>query len=554
MKKTLAALAATAVIALAWPHTAFAQVFKVGSFSACTTANCQSVVTHNLGVVPNAMILWTNGKTGTTFTANYMWGFGMTDGTNSWSAGAGSQNNVGTTAPVSRRDWNSVIQVLQGTTSSGTVLSEASFTSWTSTQFTITWGTNGGTAYTIHYVLIGGASVSAQVLSWESPSTNTNDCCPATAKPTTLTFQPDLVLNVNHGTQMSACSPCSGSAAARAGFGLGVMDPAGNMWANGFISYQTATKDTQRGQQATGKFIYGFNNSLTVNPVAVVCTTSPCLYANGFRFNYTTDFSLSLQIALALHNVNFKIGTFNKCSSTGGCSNQNAISGLGFQPGVVLLTSVQNTTSASPVANSMYGFGASDGTNEASSAITDADAVATSSVWGIDSSTKAFTKVNNVGTASVAPTVDAQADIAMNATGFTVTWSPNDTATTEMLYLALGPLNATSVTLASFTATRLPDGKVRLDWRTGYEVDNVGFRIYREQNGQRVRINSSLVPGTAVIGGGRGKGEQTYTWSDAKVPADAGPVQYWLEDVDLKGKTTLHGPIVPAAPAARDPR
>jgi len=545
MNKSLAAMAASAVMAfVCLPQSAYAQVFKVGSFSACTTANCQSVVTHNLGVVPSAMILWTDGKTGTTFTAHFLWGFGMTDGTNSWSWGAGSQNNVSTASLASRRNWNSVLHLIQGTNGTGTVISEASFTSWTSTQFTITWTTNGGTAYTVHYLLIGGASVSAQVVSWLAPSTTTADCCPATAKPTTTTFQPDLVLNVNGGYQMSGCNVCSGSASSRAGFGLGVMDSGGNMWANGFISYAgVTTKDTQRGQQATGKVIYGFTNALAVQPQAVACTTSPCLYANGFRFNYTTDFTGPLETALALHNVNFKIGSFNKCSSSGGCSNQNAISGLGFQPGVVIMTSFQTTTSASPIANSMFGFGASDGTNEASSALTDADAVGTSSVWGIDSSTKAFTKVNNVGTASVAPTVDAQGDVTMNSGGFTVTWSANDTATTEILYLALGPLNATSVTLASFTATRLPDGKVRLDWRTGYEVDNVGFRVYREQNGKRVRINSSMVPGTAVIGGGRGKGEQTYTWSDTKIPSDGGPVQYWLEDVDLKGKSTWHGPI-----------
>jgi len=98
------------------------------------------------------------------------------------------------------------------------------------------------------------------------------------------------------------------------------------------------------------------------------------------------------------------------------------------------------------------------------------------------------------------------------------------------------------------------DGKVRLDWRTGYEVDNVGFRLYREQKGKRVRITSSIVPGTALMGGGRGMsvGGRTYTWSDAAgAPPDVGPVQYWLEDVDLKGKSTWHGPIAPSGPTDR---
>ena len=125
-----------------------------------------------------------------------------------------------------------------------------------------------------------------------------------------------------------------------------------------------------------------------------------------------------------------------------------------------------------------------------------------------------------------------------------------------MLYLALGPLNATSVTLVSFTASRLQDGTARLEWRTGYEVDNLGFRLYREQNGKRVRITTSLLPGTALVGAGRGTsvGGRTYTWSDSGVAPEPQFVQYWLEDVDLKGKSTWHGPIVLAPTTPREPR
>jgi hypothetical protein len=93
----------------------------------------------------------------------------------------------------------------------------------------------------------------------------------------------------------------------------------------------------------------------------------------------------------------------------------------------------------------------------------------------------------------------------------------------------------------------MPDGRTRLAWRTGYEANNVGFRVYREQNGQRARITSSLVPGTALIGPGRGAsaGGRTYSWSDVTTAPDDGGVQYWLEDVDLHGKSTWHGPIRP---------
>jgi hypothetical protein len=72
----------------------------------------------------------------------------------------------------------------------------------------------------------------------------------------------------------------------------------------------------------------------------------------------------------------------------------------------------------------------------------------------------------------------------------------------------------------------------------------VGFRVYREQNGQRVPVTTSLLLGSALIGRGRSvsAGGRTYTWSDTAAPPSAAPVQYWLEDVDLHGKRTWHGP------------
>ena len=46
--------------------------------------------------------------------------------------------------------------------------------------------------------------------------------------------------------------------------------------------------------------------------------------------------------------------------------------------------------------------------------------------------------------------------------------------------------------LLSFDATRYDRG-VLLQWRTGYELDNLGFHLYREVNGVRTKITSSPV-------------------------------------------------------------
>lgn len=98
--------------------------------------------------------------------------------------------------------------------------------------------------------------------------------------------------------------------------------------------------------------------------------------------------------------------------------------------------------------------------------------------------------------------------------------------------------NPTAVTLASFTATPQGSG-VLVRWETATEIDNVGFNLHRTQSpkGEWVRLNTTLIPSQApgsVFGA-------TYTWLDEDV--GAGIVYYKLEDVEVGGRSTLHGPI-----------
>ena len=91
--------------------------------------------------------------------------------------------------------------------------------------------------------------------------------------------------------------------------------------------------------------------------------------------------------------------------------------------------------------------------------------------------------------------------------------------------------------------------RVMLFWKTGGEAHNLGFNVYREQNGVRTRLNPSLIAGSALLMRGalpRHSGK-TYTWIDSS--AGAGSGSYWLEDVDVNGTRTMHGPV--SAEAAR---
>ncbi len=97
----------------------------------------------------------------------------------------------------------------------------------------------------------------------------------------------------------------------------------------------------------------------------------------------------------------------------------------------------------------------------------------------------------------------------------------------------------TAVTLASFTATP-QNAAILVTWETASELDNLGFNLYRSTSpaGPWTQLNTTLIPAQnpgAVFGA-------TYEWLDTDVtPGEA--VYYRLEDVDVSGVSTFHGPV-----------
>ncbi|HUA16584.1 MAG TPA: C25 family cysteine peptidase [Verrucomicrobiae bacterium] len=105
----------------------------------------------------------------------------------------------------------------------------------------------------------------------------------------------------------------------------------------------------------------------------------------------------------------------------------------------------------------------------------------------------------------------------------------------------------TTITLQSFSAHLGTDksgaNRVVLTWKTGGEARNLGFNVYREVNGNRVRVNPSMIAGSALLMSGalpRHSG-RSYAWIDPSVGTSA--ASYWLEDIDVNGLRTLNGPV-----------
>lgn len=102
----------------------------------------------------------------------------------------------------------------------------------------------------------------------------------------------------------------------------------------------------------------------------------------------------------------------------------------------------------------------------------------------------------------------------------------------------------TAIELRTFDAVQNRK-KVRLTWQTAFETKNLGFNIYRESNGKRTKVNKKLIAGSAFVTRRNAPvAGFSYRFKD-RLPSDNMFVQYWLEDVEISGERTLHGPVVP---------
>ncbi|MBN1920288.1 MAG: ExeM/NucH family extracellular endonuclease [Anaerolineae bacterium] len=103
----------------------------------------------------------------------------------------------------------------------------------------------------------------------------------------------------------------------------------------------------------------------------------------------------------------------------------------------------------------------------------------------------------------------------------------------------LGDNQPTAVFLTSFAAA--PQGEsILLAWETAAELQNLGFNLYRAESaaGPWTKLNPTLIPAQnpgATFGA-------SYEWLDTGVTLDT-TYFYRLEDIDVNGASTFHGPV-----------
>lgn len=111
-----------------------------------------------------------------------------------------------------------------------------------------------------------------------------------------------------------------------------------------------------------------------------------------------------------------------------------------------------------------------------------------------------------------------------------------------------GGAGPTAVKLLGFWVEAHDDTLV-VHWETATEVDTLGFNLYRSENGEEGtygQLNEGLIPAQSA----GGPGGASYEWAD--LSAEPGPAYFYLlEDVDVYGQTTSHGPVQGTLPYAR---
>jgi hypothetical protein len=97
--------------------------------------------------------------------------------------------------------------------------------------------------------------------------------------------------------------------------------------------------------------------------------------------------------------------------------------------------------------------------------------------------------------------------------------------------------------LVSLAACGPANSRVVVEWTTASEINTSGFNLYRSERaeGPYTQVNAQIIPASTdpLVGG-------KYRYEDTTVIAGR-TYYYQLEDVELDGARTRHGPIVVTA-------
>jgi uncharacterized repeat protein (TIGR01451 family) len=175
-------------------------------------------------------------------------------------------------------------------------------------------------------------------------------------------------------------------------------------------------------------------------------------------------------------------------------------------------------------------------------------ATSTQGTCGYNAGTRTITCTVGSLTNDALATITIPGTVAVDSVQFTNTCnattteaeSDYDNNESSSMVSVLAP---TEVEMFSLDATQSKSG-VTVRWQTSFEADNLGFNVYRSTGGGTPeKINKHIIIGSTLFTARRLEDGRNYRFKDTKAPA--GLVQYWVEDIDLRGTKTMHGPVTP---------
>jgi hypothetical protein len=380
----------------------FASEALVDSFVQAPTAT--QVVPHRLGLVPVALIMWTSGQPDAGVSgAGSGFSIGISDGVRDYVVSSTITDN--SPAITSSRTIAPVLVTID--TTAGVPRARATLTNWSSTDLTLSWSANDGVPRRISYLLLGGNDVQARALDYLTRTTMGPQVV------TGVGFQPDLLINLFAATantalpsSVAASHPHLSVASLTAGWTIGfnAQGTLSNRYTSGLPYFVTQT------------------SAATPQLAATLMATGP----DGFTVDLGVPAAVRI-MTLALKGPGLAAGLRSRGPVDAGTA--QAVTGLGFSPGAVLLASTFGQ-GAQPLTDAQWCIGAGDGVREVSSAFRDRSGAVPTSV----SSREAVT----VLVQAAGGTDEAARLASFNSDGFGVTWLRQSTGTLEFGFLALG--------------------------------------------------------------------------------------------------------------------
>lgn len=460
---------------------------KVGSFAKIDTVASQAVT--GVGFTPKAIIFWTTGSNAAagTWVGNVYSTLGYTAGpANSYAIGAVSLD-AQTSSDTARRIAAKCITIPNNLGNATYI--EADLTSFDADGFTLNWTTNvgGGLAGSqIMYMALGGSDITnAKVQLWTSATGTGNQAV------TGVGFKPDLAIHALNGL----ISPVSGTFTR---FITGAMNKHGQQYGQSLSMSDGANpSDTSRYQQTDACILAQDNSGATVQGQAHYVSMD----SDGFTLNWSTALGAVSVISLCLKGVSSKIGSFPKTTAAAPAS--QSVTRTVFQPRAVMFSMIDGGVATGPLATASWGLGATDTVNSRVAHFFDSDNTSPTRAKSVYVNDRAV--IGSIGTGAVS--IDASATATIVPDGFNLTWSPNDTGTADIAYIALGDagVNTTPATVSTSTGIaastafsnqrkidRNQDGTI---WYAPNWSDNSARLYYSKDNGSTWTYSGQSIDG-----------------------------------------------------------